>query len=483
MMLLLLTSLAHADVPVGDAGIYTTGDLRWIGALPPALVVDDDGRTLQQGFVLDQRIRLGGGLSRERLRLDLEGDLLEGQIIGQPWGLGPGDERNRDQMGVLNPDSFSLRKASVTGLVGPVQLSGGVKVSDWGLGLLANNGARDPLFGRSDFGDRVIRVSATLLPINDIPLFISLAGDRVIEDELGRWDEGQQIYQGIASALWRPPEGATFGVYGVYRDQLEADRVRRTQAGVMDGFADVPIPLSDRGHQLNLAAEGAVIWGHTSRASSYNSPDGLDVLAGGFVAQAAASLPEDRATLHLRGGWASGDGDPDDGVTNDFAFDRDCNAGMLLFDEVQGALAAASYQQISDPANSGTPPDGAEVLLTEGAIQRATYTQVAAEVQPRPWLNARLGALMAWQTAPISYGFETYRNGGVPSNQLGQPTTGNQLGTEIDWALRLGGHNVGTEPLQVRPELLLQGAHLFASADISPDPLLHFVMVSGRLRW
>ena len=39
--MLLLTSLAHADVPVGDAGIYTTGDLRWIGALPPALVVDD----------------------------------------------------------------------------------------------------------------------------------------------------------------------------------------------------------------------------------------------------------------------------------------------------------------------------------------------------------------------------------------------------------------------------------------------------------
>lgn len=481
--LTLLSLSAHADEKIGDSHFYTKGDLRWIGALPPDLVINDEGGSVDQGPVLDQRIRLGGGWKKKKLRLALEGDMLEGQALGDTWSLGPGDDRNRDSLGLLGEDAFSLREASVTVRLPRLQVAGGAMMSHWGLGMIANDGAHDPLFGRSDFGDRVLRVRVTGVPIKDAPLYLTIAGDRGIEDEIGAWADGQRVYQGIASALWQPDEGPTAGVYGVYRDQLEADGVRRTQVSVVDLFAEVPVSLSDAGHSLTVSVEGAGFMGSTDRASTYNSPDGLEIRAANVAARAVAALPDERALLHLRGGYGTGDGDPDDGQLNEIAFDRDFDAGMVLFDEVQGALAAANYRDITDPANAGSPPDGADGLLTEGAVQKATYAQVAGEVRPQEWLGVKLGALVAWQTAPIGYAFESYRAGGVPTNQLGVATEGYHLGTEIDWAVRLGGNKVGSDAFSARPELLLQGGHLLPSEALAAGETQTLLMASGRVRW
>ena len=483
MYLFLLTVVSVASAQkIGDSSFFTTGDLRWIGSLPPDLVLDDEGSTVGQGAVLDQRIRLGGGYRNHGWRVGFEGDLLEGQALGGTWSLGPGDDRNRDTLGVVSGDSFSLREASLSKRIGWMRASAGVMTSDWGLGMLANSGARDPLFGRSDFGDRVIRASLTASPL-EAPLYFTLAADRGIEDEIGAWADDQQVYQGIASVLYRAEDGPTAGVYAVYRDQLEADDIRRTQVGVMDVYASVPLALTDAGHGLTLSVEAAGFKGTTDRATTYNSPEQLAVLAGGVVAQAVASLPEERALLHLRGGWASGDGNPDDDQINDFAFDRDYDAGMVMFDEVGGALAAANYQDLTDPTYSGTPPDGVDALLTEGAVQKATYGQLVGEVRPKPWLGVKLGGMVAWQTAPISYAFETYRNGGVPTNQLGEATSGTYLGSELDWAVRLGGHDVDVASLATRPELLIQGGHLLASDALTGGVNQTLLMASGRVRW
>ena len=48
-------------------------------------------------------------------------------------------------------------------------------------------------------------------------------------------------------------------------------------------------------------------------------------------------------SLKLRSGFASGDSDSSDGVYSTFTFDRDSNAGSLLFDVHQAAREIAEY--------------------------------------------------------------------------------------------------------------------------------------------
>jgi hypothetical protein len=157
---------------------------------------------------------------------------------------------------------------------------------------------------------------------------------------------------------------------------------------------------------------------------------------------------------------------------------------MVLFKEVLGAVDAAAYAQISDPENAGAAPWGAEALVTEGAFRRATFVQPLLGGKPLPWLDLSAGALFAWATAPIQQPFATTRNGGVPTNFLGEETSGYALGTEVDWAVKVGDVPMGKEGLlaRARPALLVQGGHLFASDNLGGGA--HTLLTAtGRLRW
>jgi hypothetical protein len=338
-----------------------------------------------------------------------------------------------------------------------VGLEGGLVTSRWGLGMVANDGATDPEFGRNDFGDRVIRLRVGTRPLPNVPLTVVVAGDRVVEDELAEWsplEGGVEAWQFIASALYGEREGARGGLYYVYRDQTEEDDVRVTRAHVLDGYLDTPVAL--RGARLRFAVEGAGILGTTSRGQSYTSRDGLDVRSASVTGLAEATLAALPIRVAARGGWASGDTDPDDDQGNDFTFDRDFDVGAVLFDELLGAVDAAAYAQLEDPAHSGGPPDGAEALVAEGAFRHAVFLQPVVEVTPKPWLSVKAGVLLAWNTNPVQQPFTTARNGGVPTNHLGDETEGYDLGTEIDWAVKLG-----DVPLKrawhLQPAILIQG--------------------------
>jgi hypothetical protein len=193
--------------------------------------------------------------------------------------------------------------------------------------MVANDGAHDPLFGRNEFGDRVERVRVSTALPNARSLSFTVAGDHVLADDTAREDLGQDAWQGVAAVLWADPAGRRLGVYAVYRHQLEADRERTTDAGVVDLYGELPVAVGAQGHRLQFGLEAAGIEGRTSRSQSYNSTEGLRVESAGVLAQAGAWTPKDRVGLILRGGWASGDGDPDDGVSHDFAFDRDADVG------------------------------------------------------------------------------------------------------------------------------------------------------------
>ncbi|MDP2315637.1 MAG: hypothetical protein Q8P41_22245 [Pseudomonadota bacterium] len=470
--------------PTKKLPLSTWGEVRLLGSLPPEAVLDTEGTTLGQGPVLDGRARLGLAYTAETWSVRTEWDLIEGQLAGDAWDIrGAEDARDRGAVGIMSADAFVPRRLSVDGRAGPVGIEAGLVTSHWGLGMLANDGAHDPVFGRSDFGDRVIRVRLGTRPVADVPLTVAIAGDRVVADEQATWSPfvgGQAAWQAIATVLWGEPDKARAGLYGVYRNQTEADGLRVTQVGVVDLYGDAPIVLP--GWKLRVAGEAAGIFGSTTRGQSYNARDGLVVQSLGAVGLVEARPDALPASGMLRGGFASGDGNPDDGYSRDFTFDRDLDAGMVLFDELQGSIDAAAYAQLTDPTHSGGAPDGAELLVAEGSVRHATFIQPVVTVTPRPWLGLKAGALFAWNTSPITQPFATYRNGGVPVNHLGEPTSGYWLGTELDWAVTLGDVDATVLGLKSRPALLVQGGHLLASAEMGGG-VVTLVTATGRLRW
>jgi hypothetical protein len=489
------------EVPKGDPGdkkgclFDTWGELRLINSLPPTdLVLDADGTTLGQGFVADSRLRVGAQLGPRLFHGAVEGDLIEGQAAGDPWDLlGAEDDRERQTVGVFRQGAFDLRRASVGGLAGPIDIEAGLQTSHWGLGMLANDGAHDPTFGRNDFGDRVLRVRFATKPIDSgrNPLTFILAGDRVVEDELAEWhlfedEAGAAAYQGIASVSWLPedPKDLTRGgLYGVYRHQTEPDGERVTEVWVIDGYGDETWDLGT--WTLRAAGEAATLLGSTDRAQTYNSRDGVKVRQLGVTGLLEAKNHPETLRGLLRSGYASGDGDPDDDTLHDFVFDRDFDAGMTLFDEVRGAIDAQTYNQLSDPENSGGAPEGADALVGEGAFSHAVFVQPVIGGKPLAWLDLQGGVTMSWNTRPITHPFESYRNGGVPANHLGQPTEGYKLGTELDWAVKIGDVDVLADNKtrwRLSPTLLLQGGHLFLSEAMGGETV-SLVTATGRIRW
>lgn len=476
--------LAHA----ADPGAQLEGEYRLVASLPGEMAVDDDGTHIGQGFVLDQRLRLGAGWQARDWHLQTEWDFLDGQVAGDVWDIpGSEDERRRDALTSFSLDGIRARKLSVGTDSGKLRLDFGLMTSSWGLGLVANDGAGDPLFGRSDFGDRVLRFRAGTMPADQLRLVGAV--DLVVADDTARLSEDQVAVQGIAALLAGTPATGVGGVYVVVRHQEEdafaeddVDR-RSTDAGVLDLYGD--LPLVKGAWTLRLAGEGAAIVGVTSRSLSYNSRQGLDLASGGVVGRLSLVAPEERMSAQLRAGWASGDGEPDDGVSQAFSFDRDFDVGMVLFDEVQGALDAAAYAQLTDPEYSGQAPDGADALVGEGALRGAVYLQPVLQVKPLRWAQLRAGLVVAWASAPIAQPFESFRNGGVPTNHLGEATSGRHLGTELDWALVLGDDAPlafgAAAKLRVRPALVLQGGHAFLSEDLGGDRV-DVLMALGRVR-
>jgi len=467
-------------VTLSVLAFHTHGDLRYLASLPPDFVVDAEGDTVGQSFVLDERARVGVDLTGKGWAVATEWDLFTGQLAGDPWDIaGDVDARHRETMGVLTAHSFVPRVATVQGLLGPVQFTGGLQTSYWGLGMVANDGAHEPTFGRTDFGDRVLRARFVTKPNGPTaPATFVFAVDRVVEDETASWALGQAAYQGVMAMRW-DTAASHHGVYGVYRDQTEADGERVTRVAMLDAFGEHG--GTSESCTWSMGGEVAGITGETSRVRTYAQPEGVRVASAGATGYAAMGMVSGKLGGRLRAGWASGDGNPDDSVSHDFTFDRDFDAGMVLFDEYSGAIEAATYNELADPEHTGHTTDGADALVTEGSFRRATFVQPMVESKVTDWMSARAGVLGAWSTAPITEPFYTYRNGGVATNQLGVETSGRWLGAEVDWGVTLA----APSSWKLRPELTVQGGYAIPSVDNgNPDrSVLALHTATARLRW
>ena len=185
-------------------------------------------------------------------------------------------------------------------------------------------------------------------------------------------------------------------------------------------------------------------------------------------------------SLKLRSGFASGDSDSSDGVYSTFTFDRDSNAGSLLFDVHQSfAREIAEYNLLTDPEHAGQPPDGVDSLITEGAIRQAMFVQPILQYNVNDWSDVALGSVLAWSTVPVKSSFISYRNGGAAVNHLGNPTEGYHLGTEVNWAVGV------SKSLAVgcTTRFSVEGAHLLPSTNLSVDEALSLVRGQLSLTW
>ena len=480
-LFLLSGLISGAALAEGPSEFY--GDVRVTGAQLTEIPVDAEGNTAGGEPWLDQRFRvgLGGAFGPEdRISLIFEGDLFTGIGFGEPYAAV--DERSRV---AASADGFKPRKAQLTLAPDFGRISVGLTTSHWGLGLVANDGDHDPWFGLSELGDRTLRASLTTGAFGQDDLYFSVSADRVLADDIARWSEEQAAWQGVA-ALYYATERTRGGVYGVYRYQREQAEERVTRVGVADGFVD----HSWEGPGvtwLRFQAEAAGILGGTDRSTTYNSREAVAVMSGGATGSLQIKSDEDALwAITTRAGWASGDADPDDGVIRDFTFDREFDVGMVLFDQVLGGAEGATYALLSDPENSGQPPDGVDAIATEGAFRRAAFVQPILDVNPHRVLLLRLGVSASWTTAPHTQPFYTYRAGGTATNHYDTAAEGRLLGTEINWLVSAHDLLQGTEKRSnIRPDITVQGGHLLvgpALAGPGPDRIDLF-LATGRLRW
>jgi hypothetical protein len=338
---------------------------------------------------------------------------------------------------------------------------------------VANNGATDPLFGRVDGGDTVLRLKLATMPLGaERPLIVVANADRVYADDLASWLDGQAAYQGSLAALWRG--NMELGAYVVYRRQRELDRRLLTSVGVLDIYGSIPLVQGDT--TVSLGWEAASIHGTTSRAASYNATDGLGVQNAGGLGE----LKVERGPVWgvLRGGYATGDGNPYDESTHDFVADPNMNVGFVLYDEVLGTIDARAFQQLDDPGNIGEPPGGADTIVAEGAWRRSVFAQpVVAWSGP---VDIRLGAVVAWGTSPYAQPFTSGRAGGNPTTHLNQAWSGSyHLGTEFDWAVAWSRSND-----KGAVDLMAQGGYALPGDALGMDEkvvMLHTLQLRARM--
>jgi hypothetical protein len=405
-----------------------------------SFALDDKGRTDGLNQYLDHRLRVMADLEATRtLHLVFNVDVLAGQI----WGDTSDADADhlfapRDTIGATTRSTVRdlyLQWNSVAG-----QLRLGQMASQWGLGLVSNSGADRPdEFSDPRLGDIVDRV-----------LFVT--------DPHAHLLDGDHAFEGLGALYYDGPVNARYdmflGVYGAYRHQTYGSG-GMLNVTALDVFTKHTVALDGRGTKLELAGEGAVMFGRTDVTKLVRAPDGMDIQSLGAALRATVDVPIIRLAPSLELGAASGDRDPNDATTRTFSFDPDYQVGMILFQELLGRSSAwaVSTSRAASGALQAVPPTGWWQAATNGAITNALYLYPKLKWTPVKGLDVKAAFLWARSMVPVADPYSTeagataggtprgFRNG-APSNGLGwEVDAGVSYKTPILWstfALRLG---------------------------------------------
>jgi len=444
LLLLLLLSLSFLPTFVAEAGeppdppstfrmdsfrmdLPAGYRLSWFGVTAvDAVFADRDTVALPREAALHHRLRIAPGFSYERgsgflrlVKVKLEGDLLDRDYAFSPVSRDvlTFETRPRDGSGLFDADNILLRQAYVVVATTAGYVKIGRQVSNWGLGLVANDGAARPMaFGMSHWGDVVDRAQLVVKPVGLFtrdpkrnPLYLVGAVDRVWRDDTANQDQDGHTFNFIGSALVRFPwiEGGFYMVrrHQAFREQplawdceggscaldtgLNAERLE-TQAWVLDAFLAVERRFGPV--RVYGAGEAAWILGNTELFRNADI-DRHRLEEVGFVARAGVEYG--MADLRLELGYASGDTDSGDDRIRGFSFDRDYRVGLVLFPQYLARLTAISAWNLSRPEHSYMAPAGVSHLPTDGALTNALYVNPVLKLAPTDRVHVLIGLLWA----------------------------------------------------------------------------------------
>ncbi|HAN30268.1 MAG TPA: hypothetical protein DCQ06_01600 [Myxococcales bacterium] len=452
LLLLMLAWLVGVS-PAFASSDWTTklswkGQLRGVGSQLSAVdvgrVLASDPDQLPSYSELDLRLRLGGDVSFVRpsgvvrsISYRLQGDLYN----GVPLRRGASDLMRYDDLYQLDGrslDAFMVRQlqVQVDGVYGRVSV--GRMMSTWGLGLIAQSGQLDPYqFGFKRQGVVVDRLQLITAPFQSwsqagpsgLPLYIAVAADRVVFDDLADARKGDEAFNLVGAVLYQG-QALQAGVYAVMRRQR--DEAESTIDGqVADLFVSWRHLFGS--WRLRLATEWLLLQGNTSYFRSTSQRDLLKIFQVGGVFRAQLDGP--MFGLRAEGGFASGDDQPFDDTMSAFAFSRDYRVGLILFHEGMRRTSTLASANLADPRYVGETPAGFERAGTNGSVSSAMYGALTLAAYPIDNLRVLVGGLVAESPLPLVDAYQSgIRGGEAIGPRAGLAATG--LGWEIDVAVR-----------------------------------------------
>lgn len=383
-------------------------------------------------------------------------DFPRGMIAGQPTqAVGQAEEPldERAWLGVAPRWLYVEKRASY----GMWRI--GQQGSHWGMGIVANDGDRPPLFGDYRQGDIVERILFATRPFGQSsPFVVAVAGDLVFRDEQAKLVDGDRALQGVLSLAYDQGDNQ-LGVYGVYRhqgrDREAVDALtpftEKLEVFVVDVAGKFARPIPGLNAYAFGQFEVAMIAGETDIVRTIEQTKNGErekIRSYGGAARIGAvkvkGRGEDRYgqfVASLEWGYASGDADPNDGTTRRFTFDPNHKVGLLLFDHVLAWKTARAATAAGDPELVARPMPGTHLLPSNGGIFGATYLYPTFIYRPHRALDTKLGIVIAQTTSDVVDPYQLNALGRV-RNWDGGDSARHDLGIEIDagfeWRLALG---------------------------------------------
>ncbi|MBI2890511.1 MAG: hypothetical protein HYY13_06965 [Nitrospirae bacterium] len=346
-----------------------------------------------------------------------------------PWGVEGGDvttqstegrHLRRDTLDRLETD-FGPRRGWGEVLFPNVGLLRvGRQPSDWGMGIVANDGDRRRNdFGDNYYGDTGDRIVFATKPLGaDGPLVTAFGFGQVVEDDI--LSGADDVLEGLAAVM--ADYGTTkCGTYVVYRSHAKSD----TDLYIVD--------LYGRGEKWGWFAESeaAFVMG---QSRLFNSNDTLRRSVEQFGGAVNVGALEGSLRPALEVGLASGDGNlnADKRISN-FRFNPDHNVGLILFEELLPRITEEILHE-DIRKNVGLVPVAAQHFPTEGRVTNAVYLfpRVSYPVSSR--VEARVGLVQAWALKDVvnPANLVTPATGGTNTGLRGADPSARNYGTELD---------------------------------------------------
>jgi len=443
----------HSAAGDCDYDFEVFGEWRYIYSHAQDFPLNVDGDVSGLNWYLDHRLDIG---TRQYIgdffEFDLEFEVFYGQVAGDFDHLAAEFRQDtRQTLRGWDLAEFDLRQAWVRLDLPWFQVRLGHMYSNWGLGLLANDGRSTPgRFGYQDKGDiseRVILATRPLFMVDNwaSDIVLALGAGVVYHDENCDLRNGDVGIELIGSIFYHD-DGLDFGMYVAGRMQ-EDDAGTRLDATAVDFFGKIDAGPGFEG--LLLAAEFAILTGSTDRVIQADRLEGLDISAFGAAFRGGWRFGFFDFLPVLELGYASGDADPHDNTITSFSFDPDYKVGLVLFDTVMRHVTAMGAKESADPDRIGQPLPGTDQLASKGRVSGAFYLYPSVSMRPLPEMTVMAGFLFAFSAVPFSQSFRTFENGGVPTNPYGLENPGRYLGWElnlgVDWDQKIwqGLHVVG----------------------------------------